>query len=201
MPAHQDPQRISSVHIRNLSLIVAMDSLGTIGNDGHLPWPDIKDAKWFRDKTLHQSCIMGRKTHDSIIARNGQPLEKRTSVVLSHRPWFETWPQPGVDHQGVRWARDPLEALDMASWGWQGGGTSDAVVIGGAQIYEIFLPLARTIYLTLVEGAHYGKTVFPGRVPSTEIWKPAAEPLKFEGFSCHILCRAPGVPSAPSGDS
>jgi dihydrofolate reductase len=190
------------VHIRNLSLIVAMDSCGLIGRDGQFPWPDIKDAKWFREKTLHQSLIMGRKTHESILARNGQPLEKRTNVVLSTRPWFETWPAPGVDHQGVRWARDPLEALDMASWGWNGGGAVEALVIGGAQVYEIFLPFVRTIYLTLVEGAHEGDTIFPGPIPGPPIWWPEGEPLKFAGFTCHILCRAPAghqLLAAPGG--
>jgi dihydrofolate reductase len=179
------------LHIRNLSLIVAMDSRGLIGRNGQLPWDEPKDGKWFREHTLHKSLIMGRLTFESIVARNGQPLEKRTNVVLSTRPWFETWPSPGVDYQGVRWARDPLEALDMASWGWNGGGTSEAVVIGGAKIYEIFLPFVNTIYLTLVEGEHEGDTVFPGSVPGPPRWQPADEPLKFGGHSCHILRKAP----------
>jgi dihydrofolate reductase len=177
------------MHIRNLSLIVAMTDQGAIGRDGHLPWGDIKDAKWFREHTLHRPLIMGRKTHEGILARNGQPLDKRTSVVLSTRPWDEAWPQAGVDPQGVRWARDPLEALDMASWGWNGGGTTDAVVIGGAQVYATFLPFVDTLYLTLVAGQHEGDTFFPGRVPGTPNWRPAGEPLNFDAFSCHILCR------------
>ena len=151
---------------------------------------------------------MGRKTYDSIMARNGQPLDKRTNVVLSTRPWDETWPSAGVDPQGVRWARDPLEALDMAAWGWNGGGTTDAVVIGGAQVYKIFLPFANTIYLTLVDGEHEGDVVFPGGVPGLPTWRPEGELLNFDGFragrwsgrraarlknlakTCHILCRS-----------
>jgi dihydrofolate reductase len=181
------------MHIRNLSLIVAMTERGVIGAGGKLPWADIKDAKWFRENTLHQSLIMGRKTHESIIARNGQPLDKRTSVVLSMRPWDETWPSPGVDNQGVRWARDPLEALDMASWGWNGGGATAAFVIGGAQVYRLFLPFAGRIYLTLVAGEHAGDASFPGGVPGPPEWQAEGEPLNGAGFICHILCRtAPG---------
>jgi dihydrofolate reductase len=177
-----------------LSIVVAMDDQGVIGHNGVLPWPDIKDGRWFREKTLHHSLIMGRRTFEEVITRHGQPLDKRTSIVLSTRPWDETWPSPGVDEHGVRWARDPLEALDMASWGWNGGGTSDAVVIGGAQVYEIFLPFAATIYLTLVAGDHQGDTLFPGRVPGPPQWRAETEPLNFDGFSCHTLCR-----TAPAG--
>jgi dihydrofolate reductase len=177
------------MHIRNLSIIVAMDNQGVIGRGETLPWSGIKDNKWFREKTMHQSLIMGRKTYDSIMARNGQPLDKRTNVVLSTRQWDETWPSPGTDEQGTRWARDPLEALDMAAWGWNGGGATAALVIGGAQVYEIFLPFTKTIILTLVDGAHEGDVVFPGGVPGPPVWQPEGEPLNFAGFSCHILCR------------
>jgi dihydrofolate reductase len=182
------------MHIRNLSIIVAMTEHGVIGQGDKLPWPKIKDNKWFREKTIHKSLVMGRKTYDSIIAINGQPLDKRTSIVLSTRQWDETWPSAGVDEQGTRWARDPLEALDMAAWGWNGGGTTDAVVIGGAQVYRTFLPLARTIYLTLVEGEHEGDTVFPGLAPGVPEWLSEGDPVNFDGFSCHILRR-----TAPAG--
>lgn len=177
------------MHIRNLAIIVAMTKQGVIGRDGSLPWPDIKDVKWFREHTLHQSLIMGRRTYDSILTRNGQPLEKRVNVVLSRRPWDESWPSAGVDVQGTRWARNPLEALDMAAWGWNGNGATDAVVIGGAQVYEIFLPFANKIYLTLVEGEYEGDRVFPGLVPGPPVWKPDGKPLNADAFSCHILCR------------
>jgi dihydrofolate reductase len=182
------------MHIRNLSLIVAMTDRGVIGRDGKLPWSGIVDAKWFREKTVHQSLIMGRKTYDSIMAHNGQPLDRRTSVVLSTRKWDETWPSDGLDPQGTRWARNPLEALDMASWGWNGGGTTEAMVIGGTKVYEIFLPFASKIYLTLIEGEHDGDVVFPGGVPGLPTWQHEGSPLKFDGFSCHILCRT--VPAA-----
>jgi len=182
------------MHIRNLSLIVAMNSQGVIGLDGKLPWDDIKDTKWFREKTLHQSLIMGRKTHDSIMARNGKPLDKRTSIVLSSRDWVETWPSPGTDPDGVRWARDPLEALDMAAWGWNGGGTYDAVVIGGAKVYEIFLPFVSTIHLTIVAGEHQGDTLFPGGVPGAPDWVPVSDLWNSTGFTCQTLVRAARTP-------
>lgn len=182
------------MHIRNLALIVAMTDQAVIGKGDQLPWSKIKDNKWFREKTLHQSLIMGRKTYESILASNGQPLDKRTSIVLSTRAWSETWPSPGVDENGTRWARDPLEALDMAAWGWNGGGATAAVVIGGAQVYRTFLPLAGTIYLTLVEGEYEGDVVFPGLLPGVPEWLSNDESLNFDGFSCHTLCR-----TAPAG--
>jgi dihydrofolate reductase len=177
-----------------MAIIVAMDRNGVIGQNGGLPWQDIRDGKWFKEKTLHKSLIMGRATYEAIIARNGQPLDKRTSVVLSTREWNpEVEFRSGTDERGVRWARDPLEALDMASWGWNGGGTTEAIVIGGAQVYEIFLPFANTFFLTLVEGEYKGDRVFPGGVPGLPVWHPVGDPLKFEGFSCHTLTRVTGV--------
>jgi dihydrofolate reductase len=192
MPAANDNNNNKDpfMHIRNLSLIVAMTDRGVIGRDGKLPWSDIVDAKWFREKTVHRSLIMGRKTYDAIMAHNGQPLDRRTSVVLSTRKWNETWPSDGVDPQGTRWARNPLEALDMAAWGWNGGGTTEAMVIGGAKVYEIFFPFANTIYLTLIEGEYAGDVVFPGGVPGLPTWQHEGGPLKFDGFTCHTLCRA-----------
>jgi dihydrofolate reductase len=178
------------MHIRNLAIVVAMTKQGVIGQGDKLPWSEISDAKWFRSQTLHQSLIMGRKTYDSIMALNGQPLDKRTSVVLSTREWDETWPSAGVDHQGSRWARNPLEALDMASWGWGGGGTTNAVVIGGAQVYKTFLPFASILYLTIVEGEYEGDVVFPGGIPGLPEWRPEGDLLEFAGGTCRTLVRA-----------
>lgn len=172
------------MHIRNLSLIVAMDGRRTIGHKGGLPWVRPKgDTHWFRTHTLLKPVIMGRKTYESFPG----PLEKRVNVVLSRRPWTPEMVD-GVDQAGTRWARDPLEALDFAGRGWLGQGATEAVVIGGAEIYGIFLPFTGKVFLTMIDGEHEGDTYFPG-VFAEEEWVPEGQPLKGSGFSCHILSR------------
>jgi dihydrofolate reductase len=173
------------MHIRNLSLIVAMDGRRLIGKAGGLPWVRPKgDTHWFRTHTLLQPVIMGRKTYESLPG----PLEKRINIVLSRRAWDEKKLIDGVDDAATRWARDPLEALDFAGRGWLGQGATEAVVIGGAEIYQIFLPFVGKVFLTMIDGEHEGDTYFPG-VFAEEEWTPVAEPVKGQGFSCHVLSR------------
>ena len=45
--------------------IFATDQMGTFGNRGTLPWPmDAEDMAWFREHTIDQIVVMGRKTWD-----------------------------------------------------------------------------------------------------------------------------------------
>ncbi len=66
-----------------ISIIVAMAENRVIGRDGELPWYLPADLKHFKKLTLGHTVIMGRKTHESILARLGRPLPKRRSLVLS----------------------------------------------------------------------------------------------------------------------
>ena len=52
-----------------------------IGKDNELPWYYKSDLKYFKDITTNHTIVMGRKTFDSIIARNGKILPNRKSVV------------------------------------------------------------------------------------------------------------------------
>jgi dihydrofolate reductase len=70
-----------------LSIIVATEQRGGIGINNHLPWKIPKDARFFRNKTIHTSSpekinavIMGRKTWDSLPRA---PLRERLNIVIS----------------------------------------------------------------------------------------------------------------------
>ena len=56
-----------------------------IGADGALPWHIPDDLRRFRALTTGHAVVLGRLTHESIVARLGRPLPGRTSVVLSSR--------------------------------------------------------------------------------------------------------------------
>lgn len=65
--------------------IFATDQMGTFGNRGTLPWPvDSEDMAWFREHTLNQIVIMGRRTWNDPKMR--KPLPDRVNCVVSSKP-------------------------------------------------------------------------------------------------------------------
>jgi dihydrofolate reductase len=126
-----------------ISLIVAMAQNGVIGRDNSLPWRLPEDLKRFRAFTLGKPILMGRKTFESL----GRPLPGRTNLVLTRdRSWFA---------DGVIVVHS-IEAALM-----QAASSDELVVIGGAEIYRLVLPVARRIYLTHVHADVPGDITFP----------------------------------------
>lgn len=126
-----------------VSLIVAVGPGGVIGHDGELPWRLPADLAHFKRTTLGHPVIMGRKTFDSI----GRPLPERRNIVLTRSP--DRLPA------GVEGAEDPEAALALCA------DAAEVFVIGGAEVYRLFLELADRIVLTEVEGTFPGDTFFP----------------------------------------
>jgi len=127
-----------------ICLIVAMDEGGLIGADGRLPWRLPEDLKHFKRTTMGHMLLMGRKTYESI----GRPLPGRENVVLSRDPGFSP-------PEGVTVVRTPEQALACAA------DREAIMVMGGAQVYALFLPRAHRIYLTRVHARFEGDTLFP----------------------------------------
>lgn len=125
-----------------LFLIYARADNGVIGKDGDLPWHLPADLKRFKALTMGKPMIMGRKTFDSFPS----PLPGRRHIVLTR--------DTGWQAHGAEVAHSLAEALALVE-----GET--AAVIGGAEIYAQFLPLADWIELTEVRGSFDGDTVMP----------------------------------------
>jgi dihydrofolate reductase len=133
-----------------IALVVAMAENRVIGRAGQMPWRMPSDLKRFRRITLGCPVIMGRKTFQSI----GRPLDGRQNIVLSRHA---SEPIAGVVH-----AASLAEALAVARAGTGGAERgSEIMVIGGAEIYALALPLATRIYLTVVHASPAGDTWFP----------------------------------------
>ncbi len=128
-----------------LSIIVAMNADRVIGKAGGLPWHIPEDLKHFRRVTKGHSIIMGRKTHDSI----GRALPKRQNIVISRRI--------NARFEGC----DVVDTLQGAIKLARRNGDTEPMVIGGASIYSLALPLCTRIYLTLVDQKVDGDTFFP----------------------------------------
>jgi dihydrofolate reductase len=137
-----------------ISLIAALAENGVIGRDNALPWRLPADLARFRRLTLGKPVIMGRKTYESI----GRPLPQRRNIVLSRQDL--ALPEGAVRADG------PAAALELAD------GAAETMVIGGAEIYRLFLPLARRLYLTRVHAEIEGDTRFPP-LPAAE-WREVA---------------------------
>lgn len=117
-----------------ITLVAAMSRNGVIGKDGRLPWRLPTDLGRFKRLTLGKPVVMGRKTYESI----GRPLPGRTNVVLTRD---RTWKPP----LGV------MEAYTIKDALWLVDHFDEICVIGGSEIYALFLPLASRIELTLVD--------------------------------------------------
>lgn len=126
-----------------LSLIVAMDKNRGIGKDNKLPWKLPADMKFFREKTMNRFIVMGRKTYNSV-----GNLPNRVSIVLSRDFKYTTNKDGEYIAATINYVVDSQKSLDP-------------IVIGGAEIYKLFLPLVDTMYITEVQGEFEVDTYFP----------------------------------------
>jgi dihydrofolate reductase len=138
-----------------ISLVVAMDRKGIIGRDGGLPWHLPKDLAHFKRLTVGKPIVMGRRTWAEI----GRPLPHRVNIVLTRDPSFTA--------EGVLVAHDPEEALRLAA------PAAEVMIIGGAEVYAVFLPIAHRIHVTRIEDDVLGDTRFPTYDPSA--WRLVTE--------------------------
>lgn len=129
---------------KGLFLIYARAANGVIGKDNALPWRLPADLKRFKALTMGadgsgRPMIMGRKTFESFPS----PLPGRRHIVLTRDP---SWAAPGAEV-----AHSVDEALRLA-------GDGEVAVIGGAEIYRLFMPLAVRVELTEIRAVFEGDT-------------------------------------------
>lgn len=121
-------------------LILARADNGVIGRDGALPWHLPADLRHFKSLTVGAPMIMGRKTFDSLPGL----LPGRRHIVLTRDP---DWQEEGAERVGT-----VEEALKLAN-------APHVSVIGGAEIYRLFLPRADRVELTEVHIDAQGDTM------------------------------------------
>lgn len=143
-----------------LSIIVAMAQNHVIGRGGTLPWRLSADLKRFKSLTMGHHLLMGRKTFESI----GRPLPGRTSIVISRSQ--ETLAQRASEGNAAPQIESLTFAKSLESAIGIAASDTEVFVIGGAQIYELALPLVDRLYVTHVEAEVEGDTFFPAYDPS-----------------------------------
>lgn len=139
-----------------LHLIYARAANGVIGKDNQLPWHLPEDLAHFKRTTLGCPVIMGRKTWDSLPPKF-RPLPGRLNIVVTRDAVFVA--------EGAAVAHSLEAARDLCP------ASSDAWVIGGAQIYAQALPLASTVVVTEIAREFEGDAFAPTLGPE---WHEAA---------------------------
>jgi len=120
-----------------------MASNRVIGIENKLPWHLPADLKNFRNITMGKPILMGRKTYESI----GRPLPGRESIIISRNINYR--PEGCTVYHSVE---DALRNLNHHP---------ELLVIGGAAFYDMLLPKADRIYLTVIHETFEGDTFLP----------------------------------------
>ncbi|MCH2138636.1 MAG: dihydrofolate reductase [Phycisphaerales bacterium] len=128
---------------RRIVLVAAAAENGVIGRDGGMPWHMPDDLKHFKAVTLGHPVVMGRRTWQEL---GCTPLPGRTNIVLTRAGT--------VDGEGCMVASTPAQAIELA-------GDGDVMIIGGGDVYRLFLAEANVIELTRIHAIIDGDTTFP----------------------------------------
>lgn len=130
-----------------MKAIVVVDQNWGIGKDGglltHLPG----DLKYYKEKTIGNVIVIGRKTLESF--PSGKPLPGRTSIVITRNNEYDA---PGciVCHSKEE-ALAKLQEYD-----------DDKIFIsGGAEIYSQFMDDCDEFYVTKMDAAFEADRYFP----------------------------------------
>jgi dihydrofolate reductase len=134
-------------------LILARADNGVIGIDGGMPWHIPADSRRFKSLTMNAPMIMGRKTFDSLPG----VLPGRRHIALTRDA---AWQDDGAEV-----AHSIDQALSLAN-------APHVSVIGGAEIYRLFLPRADRVELTEVHMDATGDTSLEAFDPS--VWQETA---------------------------
>lgn len=127
-----------------VAMIAAMAKNRVIGLDNDMPWHLPDDLKFFKKMTVGKPVVMGRKTFESI---GSKPLPNRPNFVVSR--------QAGYQADGAT-VFDSVEAVLATLVNEQ-----EVIIMGGGQLYELMLPKADKLYLTMINAEINGDTKFP----------------------------------------
>ena len=145
----------------SIKLICAVSKNNVIGNNNKLPWNISEDLKRFRELTIENIIVMGRKTYDSI----GRPLPKRENLVLSKNKKLKI--------ENAKVFNTPQEILDFYH---KREHDKDLFIIGGNYIYELFIEYCDYLLITFVDKEFKGDAYFP-KIDWTE-WELTNEEKK-----------------------
>ena len=138
-----------------ISLLVAYDLNRVIGIDNKMPWHIPEELKYFKKVTMGKAIVMGRKTYESI----GRPLPGRLNIIITRNE--------GYSADGAEVVHDLHEAIERGK-----EYSDEVVIIGGSEIFNLSMPIADRLYITIIRKQYEGDTFFPEHDDS---WKLVSE--------------------------
>ena len=126
-----------------ISIIAAVGQNLELGLNNELIWHLKSDMKNFKSMTMGKKVVMGKNTYLSLPG----VLKGRTYIILSSSL---------KDIPGVMIYHNFDELLEFIN-----SLDEEVMIIGGAAIYELFLPYADNLYLTEIEDTHEADAYFP----------------------------------------
>ncbi len=131
--------------MKNLSLIAAIGKNRELGLDNHLLWHIPEDLVFYKEMTWGKNVVVGRNT---LFSMPSKAFENRTAFVLS------------PDNLDVSFDVNSFDSMDKLL-NYIGTNKDEFMVIGGASIYQQFIPYVDTMYLTEVDEYFNADTFFP----------------------------------------
>jgi dihydrofolate reductase len=133
-----------------VALIVAMDLERGIGKNNDLMWHLPADMKFFKETTLGNVVVMGRKNWDSI-PHKYRPLSDRENVVLTRNKNYNA-----IDCTVLHSLHEVWEKFKNEE-------SRTIYIIGGGEIYKQALEsnLVTEMYITHVNKKYGADTFFP----------------------------------------
>lgn len=129
-----------------LSIIAAVASNNTIGNNNKLPWHFKEDFDFFKKMTMNNVVIMGSNTFESI---GNKPLSNRINIIVSRKTTFNV-------RDDCYYSTNLENAIELGK-----AFNRQIFIIGGEQVYKASLPLVDTLYITHIKADYKGDTFFP----------------------------------------
>ena len=153
-----------------ISIIAAVDEEMGMGKNNQIPWHLSDDLRRFKKITMGHCVIMGRNTYESLPVK---PLPGRTNMVLTS--------QRQLSFKGCITADSVQDALDACR------DAGEIFIIGGARVYEDFLPFADKIYLTRLRGTFGADRFFPA-IKASDWMKKESGPWETDSQTGQVYC-------------
>jgi dihydrofolate reductase len=132
-----------SAILTNVEAILAIDSNGGLAKDGVIPWKSKTDLMFFRQKTTNNVVLMGSKTLSSL--PNAKPLSNRLNIVLTNNK--HKYVSSYANYNNILFVSLD-EAISILKNEYK---NKTIFIIGGNQIFDLFLCYCSTIWLTTIK--------------------------------------------------
>ena len=130
----------------SFSIIACIGKNRELGKNNDLIFHFKEDMKFFRETTRGHTVVMGSNTWKSL---GEKPLPNRQNLILSRKEI------PNLPESAA-------QIPDLDAFIKKHEDSSEEIfIIGGASIYKLFLPYARTLYLTEVDATKEADVFFP----------------------------------------